>query len=85
MEMDIYNIIGFFGAFIYMFSYFLLQAKHITSEGVEYTILNLLGAIFILISLIEHFNLPSLILQVIWIGISIYGLIKYKKTKVSSQ
>jgi len=73
MNIDLYNIIGFTGTGLYIFSYFLLQTKKI-SHGKIYTALNLTAAIAVSISLIKYWNAPSLLIQITWIIISLYGL-----------
>ncbi len=77
--MDIYNISGFFGAFLYLFSYFLLNTDRIDGNGLNYIYINMAAAIFVSISLIEYFNAPSLLIQFSWITLSIVGIYKYKK------
>ena len=39
---------------------------------------NLAGALMVLLSLIDHWNLPVFILELCWGAISIYGLLRHK-------
>lgn len=76
-----YDIIGTLGVFAYLLSYYLLQSGKIEVEkGYIYSLLNILGATFVLISLTNTFNLPSLVSQMGWILISCYGLLRSKDT-----
>lgn len=77
--MDIYQIIGFIGMAFVVYSYFLLQAKKTDLSSLYYQLLNLIGAILLLISLFVHFNLGSFIIEIFWILITIYGIIKNLK------
>jgi len=82
--MDIYQWIGFFGMIFIVMAYLLLQTNKYTINSLEYQLLNLVGAILLLISLFVHFNLGSFIIEIFWIIITIYGIstnIKKKATK----
>lgn len=73
--MDWYNIIGNVGVIFIVFAYLLLQLKKIKSENILYSVMNAVGAIFILISLVYEFNLSAILVEIFWIIISIYGII----------
>ncbi|MEM9140164.1 MAG: cyclic nucleotide-binding domain-containing protein, partial [Pseudomonadota bacterium] len=62
------------GVGFYLGSYALLQFGLIRGAGYVYTIMNLIAAAFVAVSLIEAFNLSSLLIQVSWITISIFGI-----------
>lgn len=82
--MDIYQWIGFVGMAFVVIAYLLLQINKYTIKSLQYQLLNLVGAILLLISLFVHFNLGSFIIEVFWIIITIYGIavnIKDKKKK----
>lgn len=79
--MDIYQIIGFIGMVFIVYAYLLLQIKKYTITSFSYQLLNLIGAILLLISLCVHFNLGSFIIEVFWIIITLYGMYKNLKGK----
>lgn len=83
--MDIYQWIGFVGMAFVVFAYLLLQMNKYTIKSIQYQLLNLVGAILLLISLFVHFNLGSFIIEVFWIGITIYGIAKNIKEKKSKK
>ena len=72
--MTVYSVIGILGVALYMGAYALLQTGYLRGSGYAYTILNMLAATCVAISLIEAFNLSSLLIQASWITISIVGL-----------
>lgn len=74
--MDITQIIGVLGAIIYLASYFLLQAGWIKGEGNVYAGMNMLAAACVLYSLSTKFNIGSFLIQVSFILLSIYGIIR---------
>lgn len=77
--MDIYQWIGFVGMAFVVFAYLLLQADKYTTKSLQYQLLNLVGAVLLLISLFVHFNLGSFIIEVFWIIITLYGMYKNLK------
>ena len=79
--MDIYQIIGFIGMLLVVYAYLLLQIKKYTITSFPYQILNLIGAILLLISLFVHFNLGSFVIEVFWIIITLFGMYKNLKEK----
>ncbi|WP_258238312.1 hypothetical protein [Arcobacter sp. CECT 8983] len=81
MELDIYQIIGFVGMLFVVFAYFLLQTNKYTITSIPYQVLNLVGAILLFISLCVHFNLGSLVIEIFWILITLYGMAKNLKRK----
>lgn len=75
-EMDVHTI-GLIGFALYMMSYFLLQVGRLDGNGMVYCVLNLAAASFVLVSLTEHFNLPSVLIQISWIAISVVGIVRH--------
>jgi predicted membrane protein len=76
--MDIFQIIGFIGMLFIVYAYFLLQAQKLEHNSLRFQILNLIGAILLIISLLVHFNLGSFMIEVFWIIITVYGILKTK-------
>lgn len=75
------NVIGMLGTTLVVGSYFLLQLDKLDAKGFSYNLLNLLGAVLLLISLMVHFNLASLVIEIFWIAASIVGLFKAAQRK----
>jgi len=71
-----YDILGFIGVATIVITYFLLQIGRIRSEQLVYSALNAVGALFILISLWYAFNFPSVVVEVFWLLISLFGIAK---------
>ncbi|MEL7542647.1 MAG: hypothetical protein AAGJ70_02610 [Pseudomonadota bacterium] len=66
--------LGLVGFALYMGSYFLLQIGRVDGNGLAYALANLAAASCVLVSLGEHFNLPSVLIQLSWIAISLVGI-----------
>jgi len=71
---SIFELLGVLGFVFYMLSYGLLQFGKISGHSYCYTIMNMLAAGLVLISLLHQFNLASVLIQVSWIIISLFGL-----------
>ncbi len=82
MNYSIFDLIGNVGVFLIIFSYLLLQTNKIKSTDVRYSLMNVFGAIFVIISLIENFNMSAFVIEAFWVLISIIGIVKYFKKKV---
>jgi len=78
---QIADMVGIIGVIILLVAYYLLQAKRISSESVLYSLMNLIGAVLILYSLILDWNTPAVIMESAWIVISIFALFKAYTSK----
>jgi hypothetical protein len=59
-----------------------MQIDRMDPKGFLFSLLNTLGAICILISLLYAWNLASFVMEVIWLTLSLYGTLKaYKNNK----
>lgn len=77
----IFDVIGMSGTFLVVGAFFLLQLDKVNPAGLGYNIMNLTGAILLLISLCYNFNLASFVIELFWIAASLIGLYKYYKKK----
>ncbi len=68
------DTLGVLGAALVMVAYALNQAGRLASGDVRFPAANLAGSVLILISLVFAFNLPSFVIEVFWIAISVYGV-----------
>ncbi|MBN2348527.1 MAG: hypothetical protein JXJ22_06815 [Bacteroidales bacterium] len=72
-----YDIMGNLGVLFIVATYLLLQINKISGKDLMFSLLNALGAVLILISLFVNFNLSAFLIEIFWLLISIYGIIKY--------
>lgn len=70
------NIVGLIGVGLLLLSYLLLQLNKIGSNSISYSVLNILGSGFIFYSLFYAWNLPAVVIEICWLSISVFGLIK---------
>ena len=71
------NIIGWSGAFILLLTYFLTAKEIVLPTQISFHILNLLGAFLLAIRVAIDKNYSNLFLEICFIIIAIYYIIKY--------
>lgn len=79
----LFDIVGMTGTFLVVGAFFLLQLNKVSPNSLVYNMMNLSGAILLLISLCYNFNLASFVIEIFWIAASLIGLYKYVKNKRS--
>lgn len=68
--------VGIGGVVMLVLAYYLLQSNRISSDSILYSLMNLVGASFILYSLILDWNTPAVVMESVWIVISMFALVK---------
>lgn len=69
-----YDIVGLAGTLAILIAFFLLQAGRLVGTSLRYQLLNLFGAAGVLVSLWDAFNLSVFLLELAWVGVSLYGI-----------
>ncbi|WP_333567672.1 CBU_0592 family membrane protein [Sphingorhabdus sp.] len=69
------DFIGFAGSFFIVaaFAYSNLTTQ---MNALWFNVANLLGAALLTISLMVNFNLPTMVLEIVWMGIAVLGIMK---------
>jgi hypothetical protein len=75
MPLEVFRAIGLVGAACFIGSYFATQKRWLSAHDWRYPAANLVGAVLVMISLFAEWNLPSVVLELFWAAISVYGLI----------
>ena len=75
------DIIGLIGVALLIGTYALLQFDRIDPKGFWYSFNNLIVAILVTVSLIYTPNLASIVIEVFWFIISLYGVVMYYNRK----
>ena len=75
------DLIGFSGVALLIVTYALLQLDKIDPKGFWYSFNNLVVAILVTVSLIYTPNLASIVIEVFWFLISLYGVVMFFKRK----
>ena len=75
-EHGLYDILGLLGSLIIIAAYFATQRGWVEASDWRFPLANLIGAVLILVSLVFAWNLAAFVMEVFWIAISIYGLVR---------
>ncbi len=70
------DFIGACGATLIVVAYFLLQTRILTASSIVHQVLNSIGAAQILYSLYYHPNLGAVAVEIFWLAISLYALVR---------
>ncbi len=71
---------GYLGVVLVLLAYFLLQERKLQGHGLVYQVMNTLGAIGVMLSLLfGNFNLAAFLMQVAWLLIGVYGMVRGAK------
>lgn len=76
-NLTIVDAVGSVGALIVVAAYFATQMRMMNSEDLAFPVVNLLGSVLIVYSLIHNFNLASMLIEGFWIIISLIGIIQH--------
>ena len=75
------DLIGFTGVALLITTYAMLQLDRIDPKGFWYSFNNMIVAILVSVSLYYTWNTASVVIEVFWFLISVYGLVMYHKRK----
>ena len=81
MNITLYDVIGLTAPAMFLYAYLMVSIGRWSSSNLWFHLLNLLGAVAILVSLAHDFNLPVFILEICWGTISVYGIVKARRGK----
>lgn len=79
--MTLPDLIGLTGVALLIITYALLQLDKIDPKGFWYSFNNLLVAILVTVSLVYTPNLASIVIEIFWFLISLYGVVMFFKRK----
>jgi hypothetical protein len=75
MQFGVFQAIGLVGVGFILIAYFANQQRWLRSEDWRFPAANLVGSLLILGSLFVEWNTPSVVIEIFWIAISLYGLV----------
>jgi paired small multidrug resistance pump len=81
-----YDWVGYIGVVLVLLAFLLLQAHKLRGNGLGYQLMNILGALGIMLSLIfGRFNAPAFMMQVAWVAIGVFGIFRSSRLRREKQ
>ena len=77
--MSIPDVIGLVGVALLVTTYAMLQIDRIDPKGFWYSFNNMVVAMLVSVSLYYTWNTASVVIEVFWFLISVYGIVMYYK------
>lgn len=72
-----HDFVGNIGVAAILFGYLALQLETLDPRSLAYSVVNGLGAAAILVSLRYEFNLSAFVIEAVWLGISLLGIVRW--------
>lgn len=79
------DLIGLIGVALILVAYWGVQTDRLPAADWRFSAINGLGALLIMVSLYFTFNLASFVIEVFWLIISGYGLLKVWRNRKPKQ
>ena len=78
------DLIGFAGSFLIVAAY---AYSNMTARMnlLLFNVLNFFGAALLAVSLTVNYNLPTMVLEIVWMGIALFGIAKSLRARPVSQ
>ena len=80
---SIVTALGLVGVGIVLLAFGLVSSGRIAASNARYQLMNILGTVGVLLSLIAQWNLSSFILNAAWLVIGIVGLIRITRRRTA--
>lgn len=78
---EIIDLVGWIGGLEVIIAYALVSMKKVDGGSFMFQMLNLTGSILLIINTAFHQAYPSAFVNVVWSGIAIYAMYKYRNRK----
>jgi hypothetical protein len=84
--MNIYwhDWVGYLGVVLVLLAFLLLQARKLRGSGLIYQLMNVAGAIGVILSLafgLGPINWPAFLMQLAWVVIGVYGIVHASRAR----
>ena len=80
-----HELVGMIGVVFVLLAYFGLQSGKLRGDGIAFQVANILGAGGIAVSLVYDFNLSAMVIELCWIAISVYGLVRGVRARAAAK
>lgn len=84
MNLTLIGLIGLTAPVLFLYAYAMISLGKWNADMLRFHVLNFLGAIALLLSLTEQWNLAVCILESCWGAISVYGMVKILRNRAKA-
>jgi len=77
------DVIGLIGVALYVGAYGSLQLGILELSDLRYSVLNAVGGIAVIYSLVWNFNLAAFVMQVLWLAFTVIGFVRSRRTQTA--
>ncbi len=68
---------GYIGVVLVLMAFLLLQAHKLNGNGLTYQLMNIFGALGVMLSLVfGSFNAPAFVMEAAWAAIGVFGVLR---------
>jgi hypothetical protein len=79
------DIMGWIGGLEVLMAYWLISTKRVHETSIFYHMLNLTGAILLIINTVSIGAYPSAFVNIVWVAVAAYSIWKYRPKKNNSK
>lgn len=80
MLAKISDVLGLIGVAFMLFAFFMINTHKMTVKQLSYQLLNFMGAGLVLFSLYFNWNMSAVVIEIVWMLISLVGIYKILRT-----
>lgn len=77
----LFEVVGWIGALAVLAAYWLVSTERVSSRSWSYQLLNIIGAVGLVLNSTWNGAIPSAVVNLIWIGIGVYALASMRRPK----
>ena len=85
LQLQWHEYVGLIGVVLCLLAYFGLQAGRLRGDGLTFQLVNIAGAAGIAVSLLYDFNLSAMVIEIAWIAISVYGIVRSARQRKAAK
>lgn len=78
------DLLGNVGVALIILAYLGIQLGRLDARGLGYSVANAVGALLVLVSLIQDFNLSAFIIEAFWVLISLIGIWRWLRRRAQT-
>lgn len=76
-SLTLIDIVGWIGGIEVLIAYWLISTKRVQETSLYYHLLNLTGAILLIINTVFIGAYPSAFVNIVWVAVAVYSIWKY--------